>query len=77
MDRVKFVEGRPYHFNFLKGCLPQVLLGPFLNTLTHLLIWSLCIRVIFSSCSSPVGGGLKDFGLGEGVKNVRTEGKEV
>ena len=29
---------RPYHFNFFKGCLPQILLGPFLNTLTHLLL---------------------------------------
>ena len=28
--------GRPYHFNFFKACLPQILLGPFLNTLTHL-----------------------------------------
>ena len=25
--------GRPYHFKFFKACLPQVLLGPFLNTL--------------------------------------------
>ena len=24
---------RPYHFKFFKGCLPQMLLGPFLNTL--------------------------------------------
>ena len=29
--------GRPYHFKFFKGCLPQILLGPFLNTLAHLL----------------------------------------
>ena len=46
MDQVKFVEdildecvvcwGRPYHFKFFKGCLPQILLGPFLNTLTQL-----------------------------------------
>ena len=49
MDGVKFVEdslkkvwsdiiclGRPYHFKFFKGCLPQILLDPFLNTLTHL-----------------------------------------
>ena len=49
MDQVKFVEdspwemwsdmvclGRPYHFRFFKGCLPQIILGPFLNTLTHL-----------------------------------------
>ena len=27
---------RPYHFKFFKGCLPQVLLGPFLKSLTHL-----------------------------------------
>ena len=26
---------RPYHFKVFKGCLPQILLGPFLNTLTH------------------------------------------
>ena len=29
---------RPYHFKFFKGCLPQILLGPFLNTLTHLFL---------------------------------------
>ena len=23
---------RPYHFKFFKGCLPQILLSPFLNT---------------------------------------------
>ena len=50
MDQVKFVEdslfeegimvslNRPYHFKFFKGCLPQVLLGPFLNSLTHIVI---------------------------------------
>ena len=27
--------GRPYHFKLFKGYLPYVLLGPFLNTLTH------------------------------------------
>ena len=27
--------GRPYHFKFFKGYLPQILLGPFFNTLTH------------------------------------------
>ena len=30
--------GRPYHFKFFKGCLPQILLGPFLNTLTDLFL---------------------------------------
>ena len=29
--------GRPYPFKFFKGCLPQILLGPFLNTLSHLI----------------------------------------
>ena len=27
-----------YHFKLFKGCLPQILVGPFLNTLTHLFI---------------------------------------
>ena len=27
---------RPYCVKFFKGCLPQLLLGPFLNTLSHL-----------------------------------------
>ena len=29
---------KPYHFKFFKGCLPQILLGPFLNTLAHMTI---------------------------------------
>ena len=28
--------GRPYHFKVFGGCISQILLGPFLNTLTHL-----------------------------------------
>ena len=27
---------RTYHFKFFKGCLPQILLGPFLNTLSQM-----------------------------------------
>ena len=30
--------GRPYLFNFLKGCLPQILVGPFLNSLTQMFV---------------------------------------
>ena len=26
-----FSLSRPYHFRFFKDCLPQILLGPFLN----------------------------------------------
>ena len=41
MDQGKFVEdniclNRPYPFKFLKDCLPQILLGPFLNILSHI-----------------------------------------
>ena len=30
---------RPYRFKFFKGFLPQVLLGPFLNTLSQIFCW--------------------------------------
>ena len=30
--------GRPYHFKFLKGCLPQISLGSFLNTLSLMVL---------------------------------------
>ena len=29
-------ESRPYHFKLFKGCLPQILFGPFLNNLTQI-----------------------------------------
>ena len=33
--------GRLNPFKFCKGCLPQILLGPFLNTLSHInVIWT-------------------------------------
>ena len=42
MDQVKFVGRQPLkhlkrHFKFFKGCLPQILLGPFLNTVPQIL----------------------------------------
>ena len=30
-----FCLGGPYHFNLFKGCLLQILLSPFLSTLTY------------------------------------------
>ena len=39
VDQVKYLEdslSRPYHFKLFKGFLPQILLCPFLNTLTHI-----------------------------------------
>ena len=54
MDQVKFVEdslykiwsdmvcfGTPDHFKFFKGCLPQISVGPSLNTYSHILILNL------------------------------------
>ena len=29
--------GRPHPIKFSKGCLPQILLGPFLNNLSHII----------------------------------------
>ena len=29
--------GRPFHFKFFKACLPQILLGQFLNTFSHII----------------------------------------
>ena len=29
---------KPHPLKFFKGCLPQSLLGPFLNTLSHLMV---------------------------------------
>ena len=36
----KVCLNRIYHFESFKGCLPQILLGPFLNTLTLLTVGS-------------------------------------
>ena len=30
--------GRPYHFKYFKGRLPQILLGPLYNTLSQIII---------------------------------------
>ena len=37
LERVWSALARPYRFEFFKGFDPQVLIGPFLNTLSHLL----------------------------------------
>ena len=36
--QVVFCLSRPYHFKFFKGCLRQILLGPFFNTLSHIIL---------------------------------------
>ena len=41
-----FCLSRPYPFKFLKGCLPQNLLSPLLNTLSHLSAAFICKLIV-------------------------------
>ena len=51
-QHLKICLSRPYHFKFFKGCLPQTLLGPFLNTFSQLCFVRYCSRAkYFSYCS--------------------------
>ena len=36
-----------YHFKFFKGCLPQILLGPFSNTLAHFVLLNVKVLTDF------------------------------
>ena len=38
--------GRRYHFKFFKGFLPQILLGPFLNTLSQMNMAALLLYLV-------------------------------
>ena len=49
---LKNLEGYDLHVNFFKDCLPQMLLGPFLNTLTQMFdlhFQLLTLSVVYSS----------------------------
>ena len=46
MWKTKFCLSWPYSFKFSKGCLPQILLDAFLNTLSH--IWFRRIQTDFA-----------------------------
>ena len=56
--------GRPFHFKFFKGCLPQILLGPFLNTLTY--IFANPMRLLKESKHSHVEFFSRTWYVGEG-----------
>ena len=45
---------RPYHFKFFKGCLPQISLGPFLNTLSHLFLQQINVSHLSSFANVSV-----------------------
>ena len=48
----------PFHFKFFKGCLPQIFLGPLLNTLSHLFLcpksFKNLIRIYFTTHSKTM-----------------------
>ena len=49
---------RPNPFNFFKGCLPQISLGPFLNTSSQVLVEAtLDIGAIYPNLEQKVGIG--------------------
>ena len=65
MDQVKYMEdslwkiwsdmvclSRPYHFKFFKACLLQVLLCPFLSTLTQLIYFYMMGTLSFKGSNS-------------------------
>ena len=45
IDQEKFVEDRPHHLKFFNGCLPQILPGPFLNTLPQIIHFTMTSNV--------------------------------
>ena len=51
MDLVKFVKDS---LQFFKGCLPQVLFGPFLNTLTHIALHRMNMAVYRQKCIEKI-----------------------
>ena len=77
MDEVKFVGdslkkiwsdmvclNRTYHFKFFKGCLPQILLGIFLNTFSHLFLRcqkKLSARTTFMNEVKSIGNAINSF----------------
>ena len=59
--------GRPYHFKFFKGCLPSILLGPFLNGL-HICYCSQPVQLVSANVIVKQRNTMK-------IKNVPREGK--
>ena len=56
----------PYQFKFFKRCIPQILLGPFLNTLSHIRtndsIWPLSFNKIINNYpKSAIFGMVKNL----------------
>ena len=65
MDQVKFVEDKKL-LKFFNGCLPQILLGPFLDTLSHMYFCRLCWNITWSH--DVTINVLRIFNLSDNVK---------
>ena len=55
-EGVLYVIGRPHPFKILKGCLPYIILGTFLNTLTQMiqeLIENVLETIVLETYESP------------------------
>ena len=59
---------RPYLFKFFKGCLPQILLGPLLDTSSHISCNSVVerqltpgARLVFKACPENGGSGFWSY----------------
>ena len=80
LEGIWFALGRPYPFKFLKGCIPQILLGPFLNTLSHMYFQLLpCVQWLFLNLTEEVVlrsfsgmALLKNFAKFTGKQHFRT-----
>ena len=46
LQKLESASSIPYHFNSFKGCLPQILLGPFSNTFSQI------AEVVVPGCST-------------------------
>ena len=71
---------KPYHFKFFKGCLLQILLGPFLNTLSHMYFQLMpCVQWLFLNLTEEIAlrsfsgmALLKNFAKFTGKQHFRT-----
>ena len=63
---------RPYPFRFFKGCLPQMLLGPFLNTLSQMMRLSKLCEYWMGHVKFPV----ERFERHRDIKRLRNEFSE-
>ena len=74
-DMTPFCLSRSYHFEFFKGCLPQISLGQFLNALSHLLKMSISWHwFVFTPWNTSENQGFPDVFSGQRKRSVPWNG---